>query len=159
MQASEQRMTDERRRAARYFTDDYLAYLLARASTLVSRQFHARVSRAGLRIPEWRVLATLYDRESLTIGGLAEITLLKQPTLTRVTARLEEQGWVQRRDEPEDRRITRFSITAAGQEKVRPLLERAKAHEAQVLNGYPPEEVETLKAGLREMIARLSEQQ
>lgn len=147
------------REPVRYFTDDYLSYLLARASTLVSEQFHARVNAAGLRIPEWRVLATLHDREAMTIGHLAEITLLTQPTLTRVVARLEDCGLVLRRSEPEDRRITRVSITPAGREKVQPLIERAKAHEAQVLSGYPEAEVETLKAGLREMIARLREGQ
>ncbi|MDZ7810791.1 MAG: MarR family winged helix-turn-helix transcriptional regulator [Arhodomonas sp.] len=141
--------------------DDYLAYSLARASTLVSRQFHARVSRAGLRRPSggcWR-RSTIGDHpDHRRTGGDHPAQAAHAHPGHRPASR-SRAGCSDGGDEPEDRRITRVSISAAGREKVRPRLERAKAHEAQVLLGYPPEEVETLKAGLREMIARLSEQQ
>lgn len=139
-----------------HFTDDYLAYLLARASLLVSRQFHAQLLGAGLRVPEWRVLATLSDRPALTIGQLAEITLLKQPTLTCVVDKMERAGWVRRHAELADRRVTQVRITPLGKRVVSGLLERAKAHEAQVLQDHPPEEVEALKRGLRALIERCS---
>jgi DNA-binding MarR family transcriptional regulator len=136
------------------FTDDYLPYLLARASLLVSQQFHRQLAEAGLRVPEWRVLAILSDREEASVGQLAEMTLLKQPTLTRVVTKMEELGWVRRYGEREDRRVTRVSITPLGQRVVSDLLRRAKAHEAQVLQGYSAGEVEAMKAGLRELIDR-----
>src|SRR5690606_15491283 len=41
------------------FVDDYLSYLLARASHQVSRAFHAQLKPYGLSVPQWRVLATL----------------------------------------------------------------------------------------------------
>lgn len=140
-----------------HFTDDYLAYLLSRASQLVSRQFHARLATEGMRVGEWRVLATLSDRGAVTVGQLAKITLLKQPTLTRVVARMEASGWVSRRTETEDRRITQVSITAVGKTVVADLLAKAKAHEAQVLGGYSPADVRTMKAGLRTLITRLED--
>ena len=38
-----------------------LAYLLARASFIVSNEFHARLGEWDLTVPEWRVLACLMD--------------------------------------------------------------------------------------------------
>lgn len=146
--------TDHPPSTGHYFIDDYLAYLLARASQLVSHQFHAQLAEAGMRVPEWRVLATLSDRQELSIGQLAEATLLKQPTLTRVVSKMEEAGWVKRRGEQTDRRITQVMITPLGRRVVADHLMRAKAHEAQILQGYSAAEIDTMKAALRELIAR-----
>ena len=35
------------------FADNYLLYLLARASTEVSKQFHSRLKHHGLQVSEW----------------------------------------------------------------------------------------------------------
>ena len=43
------------------FVDDYLSYLLARASHVVYKEFNREVRAAGLTSLEWRVLATLSD--------------------------------------------------------------------------------------------------
>ena len=54
------------------FVDNYLLYLLARASNEVSAQFHARLKSHGLHVPEWRVLASLSDGDGMTVGELAD---------------------------------------------------------------------------------------
>ena len=53
------------------FVDGYLAALLARASHLISAEFHAVVKRQGLSVSEWRTLATLSDGNEVSIGELA----------------------------------------------------------------------------------------
>ena len=45
--------------AAPRFVDDYLLSLLARASFVVSSEFHDRLRARGVSVPVWRVLATL----------------------------------------------------------------------------------------------------
>ncbi len=51
------------------FVSSYLLYLLAASSEAASHQFHLRVRELGLRVPEWRVLACLYDQDGLMIAG------------------------------------------------------------------------------------------
>jgi len=70
------------------FIDDYLLYLLARASAGISAQFHARLKTHGLQVPEWRVLASLSDGDGMTIGELATLALQRQPTMTKIIDRL-----------------------------------------------------------------------
>lgn len=141
---------------ASHFTDDYLAYLLARASHLVSAQFHAQLAAAGMSAPAWRILASLSDRPSLTIGELAELVILKQPTLSKILDRMIEEKLVARVPARDDRRRVNVSITPTGRQRVEDLLRRAKEHEAEALRGYAAGEIESLKSMLRGMIMRLA---
>ena len=72
------------RRDAAHFVDDYLPALLAQASQLISGEFHRVVTAHGFTVSEWRVLATLAGNEPMSIGRIAQITTIKQPTVTRL---------------------------------------------------------------------------
>nr|WP_254915968.1 MarR family winged helix-turn-helix transcriptional regulator [Pandoraea sp. PE-S2T-3] len=138
------------------FVDDYLAYLLARASALVSDEFHREVAAAGLGVSEWRVLATLSDGQARTINQLADIVLAKQPTVTKVIDRLEATGDVVRGESPTDRRQSLVSLTDAGRERVAPLLVSARHHEAGVLARFGAEQSSQLKDTLRRLIDEMA---
>ncbi len=140
--------------APRRFIDDYLAYLLARASHLVSRQFHAQLKPRGLPVPVWRVLSSLSDGDGLPVTELAKVTLFKQPTLTKVIDRMSKQGLVERRASERDRRKVLIYITPKGRSQLGDLLERAKQHERDVLAGHNDGEVERLKGALHTLIQR-----
>ena len=135
------------------FVDDYLAYLLARASHLISSEFHAVVEASGLSLMEWRVMASLSGKESLSIGELADIVLAKQPTVTKLVGRMEEAGWVSRMDAPHDKRQSLVSLKAAGRRKIQPLLAQARNHEAEVTAEFGANEVQQLKHVLERLIA------
>lgn len=138
----------------RTFVDGYLPYLLARASHLVSGEFHLQVQAAGLSVPEWRVLATLADRADCTVGALADITLTKQPTLTKLIDRMAAAGLVERRrDGAADRRHALVSITGAGRARALPLMALAAEHEREVLAVFGAAEGDHLKDVLRRLIA------
>jgi DNA-binding MarR family transcriptional regulator len=143
--------------AASSFVAGYLPYLLARASFQVSRQFHAQLAPLGLDPPIWRVLATLSDGAGMTIGELAAIVLLKQPTLTKVIDRMAAQGLVQRTGIEADRRKVVVSVTPAGRSLVGGLIAKARAHEARILAGYTPAEARLLKKVLATLIDRTGE--
>lgn len=139
------------------FVDDYLAYLLARASTLVSDEFHREVAAAGLGVLEWRVLATLSDGQARTINQLADIVLAKQPTVTKVVDRLEASGDVVRGESPTDRRQSLVRLTDAGVAHVTPLLASARRHETRVLARFGLTQSAQLKDSLRELIEQMTD--
>ena len=135
------------------FVDDYLPALLAQASHLISSEFHQVVNDNGFNVSEWRVLATLQDREPLSVGRVAQITLLKPSTVTRILDRMEADGYVQRLAAPNDRRVTPVRITEPGTQMVAKLVELARAHEQRVLEPFGLERAEALKETLRSIIA------
>src|SRR5215468_1890984 len=105
-----------------HFVDDYLPALLARASYLISGEFHRIAKDRGFTVSEWRVLATLAGNEPMSISRLAMLTVSKQPTVTRVVDRMELRGQVKRIAHDSDRRVTLIEITPAGSREVAALI-------------------------------------
>lgn len=136
------------------FIDDYLSYLLARASHVVYREFDRTVKSAGLASLEWRILATLSDGAGLTIGELAREVLAKQPTLTKLIQRMVEAGWVALGTDSDDARRTVVRATAKGKRVVARLIGAARQHEASLLAGLPARDVRLLKSLLRKLAHR-----
>jgi len=138
--------------AAPAFIDDYLAYLLARASHLISAEFHVVVRRTRLPVLQWRVLATLADAQVSSIGEVADIVLVPQSTLTRVAARMVLAGLLLRAEDAQDRRITRVRLSAKGLKLAARLVAQARAHEAAVVDALGEADAATLKRILRRLI-------
>lgn len=136
------------------FARNYLSYLLARASHIVSSVFHESLEQWNLSVPEWRVLACLSDVEGLSVGELAAMAIMKQPRLTKVLDGMVESGLIRRRGAPEDRRRVTIHLTAKGASKVKPVLAAAKQHEEDFLGHFTRDERLTIKYALDLLIDR-----
>jgi len=134
------------------FVDDYLPALLAQASQLISGEFHKVARQQGFSVSEWRVMASLAGGEPISIGNLAQVTIIKQPTVTRLLDRMEAKGQVERLSHESDRRVTLVRITRQGAKAVAPLIELAKEHERRVLESFGLAHAEALKMTLRRMV-------
>ncbi len=137
------------------FLDHYLPFLLVRTDTLLSRPFHAELTRLGFTVAEWRILATLFDGQQRPVGRLAELVLLPQPTVSRWVDRLASQGLVQRGEGSDDRRRTVVSITRRGHTVAAALVESASNHQANIFDDVPAPDLARLESLLRALIARL----
>ncbi|MGH7005171.1 MAG: MarR family winged helix-turn-helix transcriptional regulator [Alphaproteobacteria bacterium] len=132
------------------FADDHLSALLARASLAISQEFHEDVRRHRMPIHQWRVLASLSDAEGMSLSEVAELTLIRQSTLTRLVQRLEAQGIVRKSADAADRRMIRLALTKRGREKVAELLVLATEQQKRMLQGV---DAEGFKAALQYLIA------
>lgn len=137
------------------FVADYLLYLLAAASNGASAQFHDEVRQEGLRVPEWRVLACLNDRDGEMITRLAHFSLFEQSRLTRIIAQMEIRALVKRKSDPQDGRRVRVYLTETGRQLATRLVPKAKAHEAALLALLDPQQTALIKPALRAMLAAL----
>lgn len=138
--------------AAPSFVEGYLPALLARASQLISGEFHQVAREHGFSISEWRVMASLANGNLISIGDLAQLTVTKQPTITRLLDRMESKGQVERVPHPSDRRITLVHITPEGARTIRHLIELAREHEHRVLEPFGLARAEELKKTLHQII-------
>ncbi|WP_431273710.1 MarR family winged helix-turn-helix transcriptional regulator [Variovorax ureilyticus] len=134
------------------FVDDYLPALLAQASQLISSEFHDVARKHGFSVSEWRVMASLAGGEAISIGQLAQVTVTKQPTVTRLLDRMEARGQVERLPHDSDRRVTLVRITRKGSDAVEHLMELAREHEMRVLEPFGLPRAEELKRTLRHII-------
>ena len=134
------------------FVDGYLGYLLGQANHALYKDFDSQVRTEGLSMIEWRVLATLHDGPPLTVSQLAAEVLSKQPTVTKLVQRMADQDWLDLLADPMDQRRTLVTVSPAGRKLVRPLLEKARLHEAQMLRALAVPE----QAALKKLLAKLA---
>jgi DNA-binding MarR family transcriptional regulator len=134
------------------FVDSYLGSLLGQVNHVLYKDFDAHIRAAGLSAIEWRVLATLHDGGPLTVSRLAGEVLAKQPTVTKLVQRMSEQGWVVLQADSADQRRTLVVATGAGKRLVRPLVEKARAHESAMLSALAGSE----KAALKKLLSKLA---
>jgi DNA-binding MarR family transcriptional regulator len=137
------------------FVDDYLPALLGQAGDLSAAAFHRALREQGMATAEWRVLATLAGGRPISTGRLAQVSLTKGPTATRLLDRMQAAGLVARQAHGADRRVSLVQITPQGRRLAARLMALARSHEQQVLQALDPDEARALKTLLRALIGRL----
>ena len=100
-----------------------LGFLIHEVARLMRRSFDRRVQSLGLTQAQWRTLVHLSRSEGMNQATLAEILEIRPITLTRLLDKLQESGWIERRQDPVDRRSYRLYLTAQAQ----PLLTELEA--------------------------------
>ena len=90
-------------------------------------------------------LATIERHGPLTPSELAAAERVQRPTATRVAARLEEQGLIERTGDPADGRVSLLSVTRDGRELLRRLRARKNVYLARRLRNLPAEDLAALE--------------
>jgi DNA-binding MarR family transcriptional regulator len=90
-----------------------MAARLRVSATRLARQLRQE-SDAGLTPSQHAALVSVDKFGPLTLGALAEYERVAPPSVTKVVAKLEHIGHVERRADENDRRVTWVSITPAG---------------------------------------------
>ena len=85
-------------------------------------------------------LTVVAKHGEVTLGELAAIERIAPPSMTRIAARLEEQGFVERRVDPTDRRVARLAPSDAGLELLSMIRTRRDAYLASRLREFTDEE-------------------
>ncbi|MEX0796112.1 MAG: MarR family transcriptional regulator [Acidimicrobiia bacterium] len=95
------------------------SYLVA--ARLLFEELDSRLdSSAGVSLPDYTLLARLRDagEEGLRMSELAESAVFSRSRISHAISRLENQGWVERRSCPTDRRGSYAALTEAGAAKL-----------------------------------------
>jgi DNA-binding MarR family transcriptional regulator len=101
--------------------DRSFGFLVHDVARLFARRFNQRALLfLGLTRAQCKVLGYLARNEGINQAGLADLLEIKPMTLVRQIDRMEEDGWIERRPDPGDRRARRLVLT----EKARPILAR-----------------------------------
>src|SRR6478735_3607982 len=120
-----------------------LAHRLRPVLTRLARRM--RQAAAGDLSPtQGAALATIDCHGPLTPSELAVRERIQRPTATRVLARLEEAGLVERTADPTDRRSTLVAITSSGSELLIAVRDRKDAYLAQRLDQLSPDDLVVL---------------
>ncbi|HSW99763.1 MAG TPA: MarR family transcriptional regulator [Patescibacteria group bacterium] len=125
---------------------------------LISRA-HARGSIGDLPASQGELLLIVGNLQSATAKALACEMQLSPSAITQLVETLERLGYVQRRPSPEDRRVVRVSLTAAGQDKIASLRQQIGDFKKQITQRLSEQEIATLTAIQQKIIDFLNEPQ
>ena len=89
-------------------------FLLAQVARLHHHRAHELFEKLGLYRGQPPVLFILWEQDGLTHGELADKLEITPATVTRMIQRMEKTGFVQRKPDASDQRISRVYLTEAG---------------------------------------------
>lgn len=128
---------------------------LAAAVVNAARSMRTVLSRnllaTGLYAGQDGVILALAEEGGLTAGALATRLGVKAPTMTRTIGRLEAQGFVERKPDEMDGRLTVVHLTEAGRASVDHITEAGRLSERQAADGLSEKDVRNLLKLLRAM--------
>lgn len=115
----------------------------------ICRLKHARVQNLleslGLYRGQPPVLRALWDQEGLAQTEIARHLQVQAATMTKMLKRMEKAGFVERRPDPEDQRVSRVYLTEAGRAVRADVQQVWHTLEEEAFAGFTPEEQALLR--------------
>jgi MarR family transcriptional regulator for hemolysin len=103
-----------------------------------------RLKPMGLSQAKWRTLLHLsVASEALTQAEIAARLGIEEPSLVTLLHRLENEGWVERRCSPHDRRCKTVHLCRRAQRVIAQIITTAAQLRHELLAGIPPAELRT----------------
>jgi MarR family transcriptional regulator, transcriptional regulator for hemolysin len=143
-----------------------IAFTIMDVARMLKTYADQRARQFGISRAQWAVLVRIDRTEGLKQSELAEILDLQPISLTRLLDRLADNGLIERRADPNDRRANRLFLKPAARPLLEQLAELGTDMMATVLEGLDAKSNERLlrdlvlmKDNLRGAIARNATQQ
>lgn len=138
--------------------EQFFAFLVGDVARLMRKRFEQGVQRLNLTRAQGQVLGQINMNQGINQSTLADRLDIQNMTLTRLVDKLEKAGFVERRADPDDRRMWRLYLTAAAE----PILEEMWVVAEEIcddaLEGLSGQARDKMIEGLAHARGRLSEQ-
>jgi DNA-binding MarR family transcriptional regulator len=106
----------------------------------------------GLTGAQYNVLNVLSDRpDGMSQRELSDVLVVDRSNVTGLLDRMQKAGWVKRGDDPEDRRVYRVSLTAAGKKLWSKVHPRYVGEVETLTSGFSPAQMKATTEFLQEL--------
>jgi DNA-binding MarR family transcriptional regulator len=131
-----------------------------RANVLLERIGHNLSSQAGLTsLHQWFILIALAKAGDQSFKELGNNMLVTKQNMTGMVQRLKQNGFVATYESPHDRRVTKVSITQAGEEALTSVNEYSVPKIERAFKGFSAQEVESFDSFLERMIENMKKEE
>ena len=127
-----------------------LSYILAHVAKLHRQRADVLLNEIGLHVGQEMILCALWENEGVTQTELAECLLVQPATVTNALKRMERKGFVYRREDPDDQRVSRVFVTEEGRKLKAAVEEQWSRLEAESFGDFSLED----RAMLRKLLQR-----
>ena len=132
--------------------ENFLPYRLHQAAEQSSLSFRkAYQDKYGMTRPDWRVLFNIGQYAPITAVELSRKAFLHKTKISRAVVRLERRRWLQRIEDPEDRRSHALVLTKEGLRVFADLRAMAKDYNDRLIDALGRSDAKMLIAQLRKL--------
>jgi len=132
-----------------------LGFILKDVARRYVHRFEERARALALTLAQCKALLYLTRNEGISQKRLAELTDIDPMSLVRILDRMEADGWVERRADPEDRRARALHVTERAKPIVDQMLQVGADVRAEALKGLTDDERAVLFALLERVHGNL----
>ena len=130
-------------------TPERLGHLLNKVCGLRHRRMHELLDELGLYRGQPSMLRALWAGDGVTHSSLAGQLGKSPATITKTVKRMEKAGFVERKPDPRDERLSRVYLTAAGRNVQSAVEQVWQDFEQQAFAGFSSEEMASLRGMLQ----------
>jgi len=112
-------------------------------------RINKRVS--GLESAQYQVLGVLMKSGPHSMSEIGRMLYISKPYMTVLIDSLMEKGWIERGNDPDDRRVVIITITSGGKKHLRRASEVYKTDVKTMLAGLGSEDIEQLCTSLEQL--------
>ena len=88
---------------------------LTKIGTFLRSEQRQQAEETGLTLTQAQILVHLAARGPTPVSAVADEIAVTQPTVSDAVTALVRKGWVAKRDDPDDARVTQLHTTARGE--------------------------------------------
>ena len=135
---------------------DRLAHIIKDATRGLVRALTLRLAEHGVSFGHWTFLRILWERDGITQRELSEEAGVMEPTTFAALKAMEELGYVERRQMPENRKNVYVYLTPHGRALKDRLVPLAEEVNRIATRGVPAEDVAAMRRALGVMLQNLA---
>ena len=124
---------------------------LARVYHKIQRRETVHLAKYNLTLAQFDVLAQLSANEGITQQRLADVLLVTKGNVCGLVDRMSDQGWIERRTDPEDRRSNLLFMTTKGKALADQVVPAHSMMVGEIMNALPQEDRRQLYTMLRNL--------
>ena len=136
--------------------DDRLAHLVKDTSRALVRALQLRLAAQGVSFGHWTFLRILWEHDGLTQRALSAEAGVMEPTTFTALKAMEEQGYIERRQAPDNRKNVYAHLTPKGRALKRKLVPLAEEVNRIALEGLEVAEVTRIRTALLAVLENLA---
>jgi DNA-binding MarR family transcriptional regulator len=137
-------------------TDEKVLMAMVRAAEIFKRTHSAIFRNYGLSFPQYNILRVLdASRNGINrISEVSRIMLVPGANMTGLTKRLEKNGFIIRKSDPKDERVTLLEITPKGKRTLKNIEQEKDRTTEIMLEGFSRQDIKGLLDNLKKLIKK-----
>lgn len=132
--------------------------LLRHVAVIIKKRGRDILSDFGITNPQFNALLVLDTHPDITMGELCERLYLACSTATDLIDRMEKNGYLERRRDPEDRRVIRLRITPKARQVIDQVVQARRRYVKSILAKLDEKDIETLARSLHQLHSLMTEE-